>query len=158
MEEKEQIKRKDKMRLEMDRASENEAFARVAVSAFVARVNPLVEQVEDIKTAVSEAVTNAVVHGYPEDIPNEMGQIVVWAELETNRVTIGVEDRGVGIEDVSLAREPFYTTVLDGTRSGMGFCLMDAFMDEVHVHSEIGKGTQVTMKKRLGADPDGREV
>lgn len=152
MEENKTMMRKDRMRLEMDRASENEAFARVAVAAFVARVNPLVEQVEDIKTAVSEAVTNAIVHGYPKDVPQELGQVIVCAALEGEKVHITVEDHGVGIEDISLAREPFYTTILDGSRSGMGFCLMDAFMDEVQVWSEIGKGTRITMTKRLGED------
>lgn len=136
---------KNEMKVEFDSISANEAFARVAVAAFMAQMNPSMEEVSDVKTAVSEAVTNAIIHGYE----GEVHKIAVHACVEGNLITLAVEDWGVGIADVSLAMEPLYTTRPELDRSGMGFLFMEAFMDEVQVESEPGKGTLVRMKKRI---------
>lgn len=124
--------------------SENEAFARSAVAAFVLPLAPTVEQLSDIKTAVSEAVTNSIVHGYPDC----GGEITVSAELVEDVVHIKICDSGVGIEDVEQARMPFFTTRKGEERSGMGFTVMECVMDSVEVESE--HGVTVTMTKRLG--------
>ena len=139
---------KNEMTLAFDSISENEAFARVAVSAFVTQLNPTLEEVADIKTAVSEAVTNAIIHGYGK----EGGEIFLdmTADPAEKTLTVCVTDTGAGIQDVKKAMEPLYTTDTTGERSGMGFSFMEAFMDEVTVESEPGKGTAVTMKKHIG--------
>lgn len=137
---------KNHMRLEFDSISRNEAFARVTVAAFVTQANPTLEEVADIKTAVSEAVTNAIIHGYK----GEVHTVILSATLEERVVEIEVVDKGVGISDVEKAMEPMYTTRPDLDRSGMGFLFMEAFMDEVQVFSRPGEGTLVRMKKRLG--------
>ena len=133
----------NEMRLQLESRSVNEAFARAAVAAFAAQLDPNIEEISDIKTAVSEAVTNCIVHGYPESV----GEITMEAETDGNVVHINVFDDGVGIEDVSEALEPFFTTRGDEERSGMGFTIMKSFMDEVRVVSEKGKGTKVYMTK-----------
>lgn len=137
---------KEFMNMKMDSLSENEEFARVVVAVFASRLNPTLEEIDDIKTAVSEAVTNAVIHGYQ----NNAGVIELNAEAEDQILTITVKDHGIGIPDVKRAMEPMYTTAPDGERSGMGFSFMEAFMDSVAVQSSPGEGTAVIMKKRIG--------
>lgn len=134
------------MKLEMDSVSSNESFARVVVAAFLTRLNPTMEEVADIKTAVSEAVTNAIIHGYRQ----EVHKIIIEAMVEEDVFTVSVEDFGVGIEDVKKAMEPMYTTRGDMERSGMGFVFMEAFMDSIKVESKVGQGTKVTMTKKIG--------
>ena len=137
---------KQVMKLELDSISSNESFARVVVAAFLTRLNPTMEEVADIKTAVSEAVTNAIIHGYRQ----EVHKMVIEAMVEEDVFTVSVEDFGVGIEDVKKAMEPMYTTRGDLERSGMGFVFMEAFMDSIKVESEIGQGTKVIMTKKIG--------
>jgi len=133
------------MKLEFPALSRNEGFARAAVASFAAQLDPTLEELNDIKTAVSEAVTNAIVHGYPGGI----GDVYIIARICRDSVLeITVRDKGVGIEDVDRAREPMYTT--GGTeRSGMGFTIMESFMDTLRVRSRPGRGTTVTMRKRI---------
>lgn len=133
----------NRMRLEFDSKSENESFARVAVAAFCTRLDMTVEEMSDIKTAVSEAVTNCVVHGYEK----EEGTIIIECSIEENVISLLIHDDGVGIENVRQAMEPLYTTKPDQERSGMGFSFMEAFMDELRVESASGRGTTVYMKK-----------
>lgn len=137
---------KNEMRLSFDARSVNEGFARVAVAAFIADLNPTLDELADIKTAVSEAVTNAIIHGY--DNPEEKVQLA--CKISGAEVEIEVEDTGKGIADIEKAREPFYTTKPELERSGMGFAFMEAFMDQVEVFSEVGKGTRVWMRKKVG--------
>lgn len=137
---------KNEMSLAFDSISENEGFARVAVAAFATQANPTLEEVADIKTAVSEAVTNAIIHGYPEGVHT----IIIRAKLEEQLLELWVIDEGVGIEDVKKAMEPMYTTRPEQERSGMGFLFMEAFMDEIKVKSSVGIGTTVYMKKQIG--------
>ncbi|WP_127585954.1 anti-sigma F factor [Paenibacillus koleovorans] len=134
------------MTLQFASRSQNEAFARVAVAAFVSQLDPTMEELTDIKTVVSEAVTNSIIHGYDE---RPDGVVTISATIEGDRVTISVEDNGGGIEDVALAREPLYTTKPEMERSGMGFTIMENFMDDVAVVSVPGQGTKVTMVKRI---------
>ncbi len=141
-------KRKDSMEMIFDSKSENESFARVVAAAFCTKLDPTVEEIADIKTAVSEAVTNCVVHGY-EGGP---GQIYMACEIEGDRVTITVRDEGVGIDNIGQAMEPLYTSKPELERSGMGFSFMEAFMDELEVHSAKGSGTTVIMRKRIGVE------
>lgn len=136
---------RQEIRLEIDSIPSNESFARVVVAAFLTRLNPTMEEVSDIKTAVSEAVTNAIIHGYQ----GEVHKIVIEAAIDAPVFTVTVRDFGVGIEDVAKAMEPLYTTRRDLERSGMGFVFMEAFMDTVHVTSEKGVGTSVTMTKKI---------
>ena len=126
--------------------SQNESFARMCVSSFIAPINPTLDELADIKTAVSEAVTNAIVHGYPETI----GQIEMRINYENDVVHIEIMDDGVGIKDVEQAKKPFFTTCVDGTRSGMGFTVMESFMDELSVVSASEEGTRVVLTKKLG--------
>lgn len=137
---------KNKMHLEFESKSENEKFARVTVAAFATRLNPILEELADLKTAVSEAVTNAIVHGYDE------GEGIVYLDcsIDDNIVTVIVEDKGIGIPDVEKAKEPLYTTKPEQDRSGMGFMFMEVFMDEVYIESKVGEGTKVIMKKKIG--------
>ncbi|WP_027093708.1 anti-sigma F factor [Cohnella thermotolerans] len=134
------------MRLSFASRSENEAFARVSVAAFVSQLDPTMEQLNDIKTVVSEAVTNAIIHGY-ENSPD--GVVAVEAEIAGDTVSITVVDEGKGIEDIELARQPLYTSRPELERSGMGFTIIENFMDELDVTSEPGKGTRLRMKKRI---------
>lgn len=140
---------KNEMRLEFRAISDNEAFARTAVAAFVSQLNPTIEEISDIKTAVSEAVTNSIIHGYDgEDGENNL----VWVSclIKGDILEVEIQDRGVGIEDVEKAMEPLFTTKPELDRSGMGFAFMEAFMDDLEVVSEAGQGTTVHMVKKLG--------
>ncbi len=135
----------NKFNLKIPSKSSNESFARVAVSAFVSQLDPTIDELSDIKTAVSEAVTNCIVHAYK----NEIGIIYINAEIfEDRSVRIKIRDTGCGIDDVKQAMEPLYTSV-GGERSGLGFSVMESFMDGLKVSSKLSKGTVVTMKKRL---------
>lgn len=125
--------------------SENEVFARVCVSAFILPLDPKVNDMTDIKTAVSEAVTNAVIHGYE----GAEGEVELKCGIDGNTVYIEVKDSGCGIEDIQLAKKPLYTSKPELERSGMGFTVMEAFMDELEIISERGKGTTVRMVKHL---------
>lgn len=135
------------MELRLPSLSVNEGFARSVVGAFATQLNPTLEEVADIKTAVSEAVTNAIVHAYPD----KMGEIVVSASLSGQTLEISVSDKGVGISDIEQARQPFFSTAGDESRSGMGFTVMETFMDEVTVTSAPGEGTTVRMVKTIKA-------
>lgn len=126
----------NEMKLEFDSRSCNEGFARVAVASFMTQLNPTLEEVADVKTALSEAVTNCVVHGYE----GEIQKIIVKCRI----------DHGCGIENVEKAMEPLFTTKPDSERSGMGFAFMEAFMDEIQVESRPGEGTKVSMRKKIG--------
>lgn len=134
------------MKMEFTSQSENEGFARVAVGAFIAGLNPTVDELADVKTAVSEAVTNAIIHGYDQ----KEGKIFITCQVEEDQVEICVIDTGCGIADIEKAKEPLYTTRPELERSGMGFTFMEAFMDEVWVASRVGEGTRVTMRKKIG--------
>ena len=136
----------NKVRIEFESRSENEGFARVAIAAFISQLDPTIEELTDVKTAVSEAVTNSIIHGYES---KKMGIITINAAILNDEVTISVSDKGLGIEDIDKAREPLYTSRPDLERSGMGFTVMESFMDSVEVKSEKGKGTVVTMKKKF---------
>lgn len=140
------MEKKECMSMKMDSLSKNEEFARVVVAVFASRLDPTLEELDDIKTAVSEAVTNAVIHGYQ----NGEGVIELAASAEGKTLTVTVKDTGVGIADVEKAMEPMFTTAPEGERSGMGFSFMEAFMDQVEVVSAPGEGTTVTMKKKIG--------
>lgn len=155
---------KNEMEITFDAISDNEGFARVAVSAFVANLNPTLEELADIKTAVSEAVTNSIIHGYenlwgyggakrhPADREAvNPGKVRVYCLLEGDMLHIRVEDDGKGIENVEQAMEPLFTTRPELERSGMGFAFMEAFMDDLEVESQPGKGTIVRMKKKMEA-------
>lgn len=134
------------MQLEFDAKSVNESFARVAVAAFLTELNPTLDELADVKTAVSEAVTNAVIHGYPEG----EGSVRLRCVITGREVLVEVEDDGTGIADIEQARMPLFTTKPELERSGMGFAFMEAFMDEVEVLSKAGEGTRVIMKKEIG--------
>lgn len=140
---------KNEIKIEFDAISSNEGFARVAIAAFVTSLNPTLEEVADIKTAVSEAVTNAILHGY-ESLP---GKIYMECFIEGDVVHIKIQDLGKGIIDVEKAMEPLYTTKPELDRSGMGFSFMEAFMDDLHVDSKIGIGTTIQMIKKIGITP-----
>jgi anti-sigma F factor len=133
----------NEMKIEFDSKSCNEGFARVAVAAFLTQLDPTLEEVSDVKTAVSEAVTNCIIHGYE----NEVYKIKVECRIKENEIEIMVIDTGKGIENIERAREPLFTTKPELDRSGMGFAFMEAFMDEIEVISEVGQGTSVYMKK-----------
>ncbi|WP_320937911.1 anti-sigma F factor [Enterocloster lavalensis] len=141
--------KKEHLRLELDSLSQNEEFARVVTAVFMSRLNPTLEEIDDVKTAVSEAVTNAVIHGYKGEAGTIYMDFTAQSGEETS-LTVCVRDAGIGIPDVKQAMEPMYTTDTSGERSGMGFSFMEAFMDQVQVESEPGRGTLVTMKKFIG--------
>ncbi|UVI32334.1 anti-sigma F factor [Paenibacillus spongiae] len=136
----------NEMRLTFSARSENEAFARVAVAAFVSQLDPTMEELNDLKTVVSEAVTNAIIHGYESD-PG--GMVTIEAMIEGDTITLIVKDNGSGIEDLELARQPLFTSKPEMERSGMGFTIMENFMDGFDVSSEPGKGTSIAMTKRI---------
>lgn len=140
----------NKMNVKFSSLSENEAFARTVIASFILPLNPSVDELSDIKTAVSEAVTNAIVHGYPDG----EGEVELSAEITSDGLHICVSDNGVGIEDIEAALEPFYTSKPDEERSGMGFTIIKSFMDEVKVVSEVNKGTRVDMLKKLSSCAD----
>ena len=139
---------RNKMILQFQAISENESFARGVISCFALKLNPSLEELSDIKTAVSEAVTNCIVHAYP----NDKGIITLESEIENDVIHINVFDNGVGIKDVNKALEPFFTTKPDEERSGMGFSIMKSFMDEVRIESKKGAGTKIYMKKNIKSD------
>jgi len=138
--------KKNEMDICFDSRSENESFARMVVAGFITYLDPTLEEMGDIKTAVSEAVTNCVIHGYN----NGPGKIHMKCRIEDKTLQIEISDEGVGIENIRQAMEPLYTTKPDLERSGMGFAFMEAFMDGLHVESVPGKGTKVVMEKLLG--------
>ena len=133
------------IKLEFLSLSKNESFARAAAAAFIAPLDPTIEELADVRTAVSEAVTNAVIHGYR----NGLGNVMMELTLKGRRLTVRVEDKGCGIEDIELAMKPFYTTGNRAERSGMGFAVMAAFMDKLKVESKLGSGTTVIMEKLI---------
>lgn len=148
---------RNEMKIEFDAISENEAFARVAVAAFVSPLDPTMEEISDIKTAVSEAVTNAVIHGY-EAADGEYGdtgqnKIYIHCLILNDVLQVEITDEGKGIENIEQAMEPLFTTKPDMDRSGMGFAFMEAFMDDLEVISEPGIGTTILMNKKLGITP-----
>ncbi|NLK73928.1 MAG: anti-sigma F factor [Clostridiales bacterium] len=136
----------NEMVLEFESKSLNESFARTVVAAFATQLDPTIEELADIKTAVSEAVTNSIIHGYVDCV----GTIRIKCTIRGQELTVEVQDKGVGIEDISKAMEPLYTTRPELERSGMGFSFMEAFMDELQVESVVGSGTTVRMKKTVG--------
>ncbi len=138
------------MKIEFESCSENEAFARTVVAAYITRLNPTLEEISDVKTAVSEAVTNCIIHGYD----GGDGVIHMECTIDESKVTIVIEDYGTGIEDIEKAMEPLYTTKPEWERSGMGFAFMEAFMDELDVESVYHKGTKITMKKTIGKETE----
>ncbi len=135
----------NEMKLEFLSKSNNEAFARITVAAFASQLDPTIEELADIKTAVSEAVTNSIIHGYEDSF----GIVKIEAKLIENQIIIEVSDTGKGIENIEIAKQPLYTTKPNLERSGMGFTIMESFMDEVDVESIIGLGTKITMKKAI---------
>ena len=133
----------NKMKLEFLSKSSNEAFARITVASFASQLDPSIEEISDIKTAVSEAVTNSIIHGYED----KTGIIKIECTLFSNSIEIQISDNGKGIENIEQAKEPLYTTKPELERSGMGFTIMENFMDELKIESVVGVGTKVTMKK-----------
>ena len=140
---KEQIE--NEINLEFLSKSSNEAFARLTVAAFASQLDPTIEELADIKTAVSEAVTNCIIHGYE----NRIGIVKIHAQLIQGEIKIEIADNGKGIENIEIAKEPLYTTKPNLERSGMGFTIMESFMDSMEVESIVGLGTKVTMKKKI---------
>ena len=135
----------NEMKLEFISKPSNEAFARITVAAFASQLDPTIDELADIKTAVSEAVTNAIVHGYEDKI----GIVTLICKIHENEVYIEISDSGKGIENIEMAKQPLYTTRPNLERSGMGFTIMESFMDELNVQSILGLGTKVTMKKKI---------
>ncbi len=140
------MKDRNEMTLEFESKSQNESFARTVVAAFATQLDPTIEELADIKTAVSEAVTNSIIHGYS----NAIGKITMHCIIEGNELMVEIKDDGVGIENIEKAMEPLYTSRPELERSGMGFSFMEAFMDELEVISQLGSGTLVRMRKRVG--------
>ena len=136
----------NEMEIRFDSRSENEGFARVSVASFLTQLNPTVEEVADVKTAVSEAVTNAIIHGYEQRVET----VRIHCSIENQLFTVEISDRGKGIANVEKAMEPMFTTKPEDDRSGMGFSFMEAFMDTVEVESKAGEGTHVKMTKTIG--------
>lgn len=145
------MKNTNEMEIIFDSHSSNEGFARVSVAAFLTQLNPTVEEVADVKTAISEAVTNAIIHGYG----HEIHKVSIRCKTDGTQIMVEVRDHGVGIEDIGKAMTPLYTSKPELERSGMGFAFMEAFMDNVEVESVPGEGTTVRMKKTIGK---GREI
>ena len=140
----------NEMSLEFLSKSSNEAFARIAVAAFASQLDPTIEEIADIKTAVSEAVTNCIIHGYEDT----QGIVKIHSYLQDNSIIIEISDTGTGIEDVALAKEPLYTSKPNLERSGMGFTIMESFMDELNIESVLNLGTKITMKKIVKKSKD----
>lgn len=136
---------KNEMKMEFLSKSANEAFARIAVASFASQLDPTIEEIADIKTSVSEAVTNAIIHGYS----NSEGIVKIKAKLYDDEIEIEVSDNGAGIENIKEAREPLFTTKGNLERSGMGFTIMENFMDELSVESIVGLGTKIVMSKKI---------
>lgn len=147
------MKPTNEMKLQIESRSVNEAFARACVAAFAAQLDPNIEEIADIKTAVSEAVTNCIVHAYPETV----GKIYIWVGIyENNSVKIKIKDKGCGIADIKQAMEPLFTT-LGEERAGLGFAVMESFCDKLRVNSKVGKGTVVTLEKTFKGRVDSNE-
>ncbi len=138
----------NRMQLSFEAISENEQLARIAVASFITPLDPTLEEMADVKTAISEAVTNAIIHGYEE----KEGMVYIRCSLHHDLLEVEIEDKGKGIEDIDKAMEPMFTTKPEKERSGMGFSFMEAFMDELEVSSIPGEGTTVFMKKKLGTE------
>ena len=143
----------NEMKLEFSSKSRNESFARVTVAAFAAQLDPSVEEIADIKTAVSEAVTNSIIHGYEE----RQGIVKLICRIREKEVFIEISDSGKGIENVEMAKQPLYTTKANLERSGMGFTIMESFMDDVEVESVLGLGTKITMKRKIKSNSQKEE-
>ena len=143
------MRNENEMKLEFLSKSNNEAFARITVAAFVASLDPTIEEISDIKTAVSEAVTNSIVHGYEDRI----GIINLRCKIIDRDVIIEISDNGKGIENIEMAKQPLYTSKPNLERSGMGFTIMESFMDDLKVESVLGLGTKITMKKTIKEQP-----
>lgn len=139
----------NEMQIEFAAVSDNESFARMTVAAFITPLNPTLEELSDVKTAISEAVTNAIIHGY-ENRNNLEDKVRMSCILQGDVLQVEIADQGVGIENIRQAMEPLYTSKPELERSGMGFAFMEAFMDHLEVHSEPGSGTLVTMCKKIG--------
>lgn len=135
----------NEMKLEIPGKSQNESFARVVVAAFASQLDPTIEELSDVRTAVSEAVTNAIIHGYE----NKAGTVIIKCSIENNKLYVEIIDHGKGIENVELARQPLYTSKPELERSGMGFTVMETFMDVLEVESVPGEGTRVKMIKEF---------
>lgn len=142
------------MELSFISKSNNEAFARITVAAFASQLDPTIEELADIKTAISEAVTNCIIHGY-EDTE---GNVKIKAKLLEDTLEVEISDNGKGIEDIELARKPLYTTKGNLERSGMGFTIMESFMDEVEIQSVVGIGTKIVMKKKIKKEEKQEEI
>lgn len=140
------MSKKNVMELRFSARSENESFARITVASFVSQLDPTMEELTDIKTVVSEAVTNAIIHGYEGD---SEGMVYLYTELEENSISIVIRDEGQGIDDIDLARQPLFTTKPEMERSGMGFTIMENFMDSVEILTAKGKGTTIKLTKKL---------
>ncbi|MHC0036052.1 anti-sigma F factor [Pseudoneobacillus sp. C159] len=137
---------KNEMRLQFSALSQNESFARVTVAAFVAQLDPTMDELTEIKTVVSEAVTNSIIHGYDND---PSGTVYIEVKIEGGTIDLMIKDEGIGIVDVEEAMQPLFTTKPDLERSGMGFTIMENFMDEVEVFSQPGRGTEIRLRKHL---------
>ena len=138
----------NEMKLEFISKSANEAFARITVAAFASQLDPTIEELADIKTAVSEAVTNCIIHGYE----NTLGIVKIVGKIKDNTIILEISDSGKGIENIEVAKEPLYTTKPNLERSGMGFTIMESFMDKVEVESIVDIGTKITMSKTIHKD------
>ena len=144
----------NEMKLEFISKSSNEAFARITVAAFASQLDPTIEELADIKTAVSEAVTNCIIHGYDK----KQGIVKIFGRLRKNEIILEISDKGKGIENVEIAKEPLYTTKPNLERSGMGFTIMESFMDKVTIESVVGLGTKVTMSKIIKSKTEEEEA
>ena len=143
----------NEMKIEFISKSSNEAFARIAVAAFASQLDPTIEELADIKTSVSEAVTNCIIHGYDK----KQGIVKIVSKLKENEIIIEISDKGKGIENIDEAKEPLYTTKPNLERSGMGFTIMESFMDKMEVESILGLGTKVTMSKIIKPKTDNED-
>jgi len=143
----------NEMKLEFKSKTSNEAFARITVAAFVSQLDITIDDLSDIKTAISEAVTNSIIHGYD----NEEGIVKINARIFADTLEIEIIDNGKGIEDIELARKPLYTSKPDLERSGMGFTIMESFMDTMEIQSIVGLGTKVTMTKMIKPKEENEE-
>ena len=140
----------NEMKLEFISKSVNEAFARISIAAFASQLDPTIEELADIKTAVSEAVTNCIIHGYED----KQGIVKIISKIKENKIIIEISDQGKGIENIDVAKEPLYTTKPNLERSGMGFTIMESFMDKVQIESIVGLGTKITMEKEIKIKED----
>ena len=137
---------KNEMQLQFSALSQNESFARVTVAAFITQLDPTMDELTEIKTVVSEAVTNAIIHGYEQD---PTGIVYISVKMEDGYIDLSIKDEGIGILNVEEARQPLYTTKPELERSGMGFTIMENFMDEIEIQSQPGKGTEIRLRKHL---------